>query len=404
MRINLPETFLLLKANNPADSSQADAESLKVVSALDGILEDLRKKQLPKARAITLLTPKHQFNLEKSKPEKDVSHSRYFGAIKFIERLAIEASERGQQVAVGPVGSIAVGTSNIERTVSKPTERTGSADNSEAETFIRSLVFGRSRKRGQESSVSAGEEDVVREDVAPKLVKSLSSLRLITTLSNIVEWENNTKRRLYKTVFPNGIDSYTPLPLPPPGTMSHEPNFTSSVSYSSESSAVSSMSTLPAPPDVPDSKPVKRGFFNRLTSSGTGSTPASNAAHHHPHLHPAKPDGPVDDLTVAGTAFGYGLFNLVFSLRVGFFGFKHDRKLALKALAVAAARNDTHSVFAGIALMTYHGGVLLLSRYQANESRTVAEYQELVDRVFYRFPNGALWILSKAKILQMCHI
>jgi len=32
---------------------------------------------------------------------------------------------------------------------------------------------------------------------------------------------------------------------------------------------------------------------------------------------------------------------------VGFFGFKHDRKLALKALAVAAARNDTHSVFAG---------------------------------------------------------
>lgn len=32
---------------------------------------------------------------------------------------------------------------------------------------------------------------------------------------------------------------------------------------------------------------------------------------------------------------------------MGFFGFKHDRKLALKALAVAAARNDTHSVFAG---------------------------------------------------------
>ncbi|KXN84549.1 Mitochondrial outer membrane protein IML2 [Leucoagaricus sp. SymC.cos] len=216
--------------------------------------------------------------------------------------------------------------------------------------------------------------------------------------------------RLYKTVFPNGVDSYTPSPPPPPGAISRETSFAGSVSYSSESSVASSTSTLPASPDVPDSKPVKRGFFSRLASSGTSSTPSLNVAHHRPHLHPAKPDGPVDDLIVAGTAFGYGLFNLVFSLLpkriqsvVGFFGFKHDRKLALKALAVAAARNDTHSVFAGLVLMTYHGGVLLLSGYQANESRIVAEYQELVDRVFDRFPNGALWILNKAKILRMCH-
>ncbi|KXN86986.1 Mitochondrial outer membrane protein IML2, partial [Leucoagaricus sp. SymC.cos] len=127
--------------------------------------------------------------------------------------------------------------------------------------------------------------------------------------------------RLYKTVFPNGIDSYTPLPLPPPGTMSHEPNFTSSVSYSSESSAVSSMSTLPAPPDVPDSKPVKHGFFNRLMSSGTSSTPALNAAHHHPHLHPAKPDSPVDDLTVAGTAFGACWHSLLFHTSLHYIGY-----------------------------------------------------------------------------------
>jgi len=29
---------------------------------------------------------------------------------------------------------------------------------------------------------------------------------------------------------------------------------------------------------------------------------------------------------------------------VGFFGFKHDRKLALKALAIATAHNDIHSM------------------------------------------------------------
>ena len=48
------------------------------------------------------------------------------------------------------------------------------------------------------------------------------------------------------------------------------------------------------------------------------------------------------------------LFNLVFSLLpaalrgvVGFLGFKHDRKLALKALAVSANQNDVHAVFSG---------------------------------------------------------
>ncbi|KXN92659.1 Mitochondrial outer membrane protein IML2, partial [Leucoagaricus sp. SymC.cos] len=147
--------------------------------------------------------------------------------------------------------------------------------------------------------------------------------------------------------------------------------------------------TLPVPPDVLDSRPAERGFFSWLALSSTGSTHALNTAHHRPHLHPAKSDSPVDDLIVAGTAFGYGWFNLVFSLLpkriqgvVGLFEFKRDRKFALKTLAVVAAHNDTHSVFAGLVLMTYHGSVLLLSGYQANESRIVAEYQEPVHRVF----------------------
>ncbi|KAF5347916.1 hypothetical protein D9756_010118 [Leucocoprinus leucothites] len=211
--------------------------------------------------------------------------------------------------------------------------------------------------------------------------------------------------KLFKAVFPNGVDSYLPSPPETPAAVSRQSSFNASVSYSSASSAATSTSTLPAPPETAPSP--KRGFFSRLT---TASTPALTAAHHRPHLHPAKPDGPVDDLVIAGTAFGYGLFNLIFSLLpkriqsvVGFFGFKHDRKLALKALAIAAARNDTHSVFAGLVLMTYLGVILLMSGYQANEAKIVNEYKELVDRLYDRFPHGSLWILNKAKILRMTH-
>ena len=97
---------------------------------------------------------------------------------------------------------------------------------------------------------------------------------------------------------------------------------------------------------------------------------------------------------------------------VGFFGFKHDRKLALKALSLAASKEDVHGVFAGsvnafgcrvwseflmqfalsrLVLMTYHGVVLLLSGYQANEDKLLAEYRAIVDKwgpcsvIFNRF-------------------
>ena len=35
---------------------------------------------------------------------------------------------------------------------------------------------------------------------------------------------------------------------------------------------------------------------------------------------------------------------------MGFFGYDYDRKLALQALAVSAAKSDVHSVFAGYAV------------------------------------------------------
>ena len=103
-------------------------------------------------------------------------------------------------------------------------------------------------------------------------------------------------------------------------------------------------------------------------------------------------DGPADELIVAGTAFGtvqllssclslisfhvfrlrviqsrvfsssqesavsnlisrrtIALFGLIQFCRsvVGIFGFKHDRQLALQALAASAEKSDVHSVFAG---------------------------------------------------------
>jgi len=128
-------------------------------------------------------------------------------------------------------------------------------------------------------------------------------------------WTTHHCYRLYKTVFPNGIHESPPLDLSspsskpshlaPPGGLSHKPSLAS----------ISSQSSLQP----------RRSFFSRLISSGsTSSLPiqSDNIQHH--------PDGPVEDLIEAGTAFGtsaamytgrscscevgFGLFNLVFSL------------------------------------------------------------------------------------------
>lgn len=65
---------------------------------------------------------------------------------------------------------------------------------------------------------------------------------------------------------------------------------------------------------------------------------------------------------------------------VGWLGFQHDRKLALRALAVSAEKSDVHAVFAGLSLMTYHGVVLLLSGYQADEQHILRQYRAIVDK------------------------
>ncbi|KAG2157029.1 outer membrane protein Iml2/Tetratricopeptide repeat protein 39 [Suillus clintonianus] len=191
--------------------------------------------------------------------------------------------------------------------------------------------------------------------------------------------------KLFKTVYPNGLQSYaTPATTPLPSRRGSAGSLRSSVIQSN-------------PTTVP-----KSGFFGRWFAPSTSVAAPGTITN--------PPSGPVEELVLSGTAFGYGLFNLVLSLLpakirnvVGFFGFNHDRMLALQALAVSAARSDIHSVFAGLVLMTYHGVVLLLSGYQADEAHIIKQYKAIVSRVDGRYPDGSLWILNKAKIQRMTH-
>ncbi|TFK66270.1 hypothetical protein BDN72DRAFT_844550 [Pluteus cervinus] len=193
--------------------------------------------------------------------------------------------------------------------------------------------------------------------------------------------------RLYNSVFPTGMDGYL-TPSATPGA-SRKPSVVSL-------DAVKTAKTVTT---------QRSGFFSRFTASSTSLTVTATSAPAHVE---SAPDGPVEELIISGTAFGYGLFNLVFSLLpkrvqgiVGFFGFKHDRKQALHALSVSAARNDVHAVFSSLVLMSYYSFVLLFSGYQADEQRILKQYQVIVDATSSRYPEGALWILNKAKILRM---
>ncbi|KAI0780543.1 outer membrane protein Iml2/Tetratricopeptide repeat protein 39 [Trametes elegans] len=193
--------------------------------------------------------------------------------------------------------------------------------------------------------------------------------------------------RLFKTVYPNGLQDYA--------TPAASSANSRAASIRSEVSGTSSQVAAP--------KPARSGFFSRLTGASL-TVPTT------PHAPIVAEEGSVDELVLSGAAFGFGLFNLVFSLLpakirgvVGFFGFNHDRKLALQSLAVSATKNDVHGVFAGLSLMTYHGVVLLLAGYQANEAHILKQYHAIVDKLESRYPTGSLWILNRAKILRMSY-
>ncbi|TFY71558.1 hypothetical protein EVG20_g1442 [Dentipellis fragilis] len=173
--------------------------------------------------------------------------------------------------------------------------------------------------------------------------------------------------KLYKTVYPNGIDQFaTPAasrqPSPKP-------------SISSLRSQVPSISGTTPVTSGSNANSSKSGFFWKMGQY-------------------AQPPLAICIWRVLAR------FDILWSV-VGFFGFQHDRKLALQALAVSATKTDVHAVFAGLALMSYHGVVLLLSGYQANEAHILKQYKVIVDKLEKRYPTGTLWILNRAKILRM---
>ncbi|KAI5986667.1 outer membrane protein Iml2/Tetratricopeptide repeat protein 39 [Pisolithus albus] len=188
--------------------------------------------------------------------------------------------------------------------------------------------------------------------------------------------------KLFKTLYPNGLDAYA-TPSQPTPVASRRPS-EGSLQYAKTTTATSVRTS---------------GFFSRWTGLGALATPTPILG---TITHPAY--GPVEELVLSGAAFGYGLFNLVLSLLpakirnvVGFLGYSHDRQLALKALAVSAARTDVHAVFAGLVLMTYYGVLLLASGYQADEKHIIDQYRGIVRRISRRYPKGSLWILNKVQ-------
>ncbi|KAG8972041.1 hypothetical protein FRC05_010454 [Tulasnella sp. 425] len=202
--------------------------------------------------------------------------------------------------------------------------------------------------------------------------------------------------KLYKRVFPNGLENYSG-----PSVLSVKP--------SSSSLTVNSI----APPQS------SRGLLSRLTSSApasASSTPAGSGT-----VTPAgfEPEGALEELIFFGVAFGFGLFNLVFSLLpakvkfvrlVGFFGYQSDRRLGLQALYVAATGKDIHSNFAAsvvpcyganlLTILTYEGLKLLLAGYQVNEKELIERLSRMLDSLEERFPHGSLWLLNRAKLLR----
>lgn len=141
------------------------------------------------------------------------------------------------------------------------------------------------------------------------LIPSSESAHSFTIWTEFV-YLNTSLVRLYKTVFPNGLPSSEPLSATKPlhlKSVSHQPSISS---LASAASAASAATTTVPPSHTLQPPPGGGSFFSRWMggSAAAVSTPIL------PLEQGAAEDGPVEDLIVAGTAFGFGLFNLVFSL------------------------------------------------------------------------------------------
>jgi hypothetical protein len=151
-------------ANGQRNTSQANSDTLNantliIVKSLDNVLDDFRNKKISKPRAIALFTSKLEFDTSRDEPAKEAALLECLNAVESIERLTVEAAQRGKHAEKGltePEDAIPL---NIESG-----EKTRATHNKETETFLRSFILDQSRKRGREPSVSEDEEDIVGED------------------------------------------------------------------------------------------------------------------------------------------------------------------------------------------------------------------------------------------------
>ncbi|KAG9004430.1 hypothetical protein FRB94_002374 [Tulasnella sp. JGI-2019a] len=204
--------------------------------------------------------------------------------------------------------------------------------------------------------------------------------------------------KIFKRVFPTGLEGYSHMSASP--AVSRKPS-AASLRTQNTASGVSSLAV-----SVPVSPAQRGGLLGRFALSTPSSPIVSGTTT--PTL--IEPEGHLEELIFYGAAFGFGMFNLIFSLLptkirrvVGFFGYQSDRKLAIQALNVATGGKGKYLVPCYNAMSTMFTQnllrvKLLTAGYQAKEAELIEQLDSILKDLETQYPHGSLWLLNRAKI------
>lgn len=119
--------------------------------------------------------------------------------------------------------------------------------------------------------------------------------------------------KLYKEVFPDGLDGYR---TPSVSRKGSGESLATSVATSASSTTSSTGTETASGSAGPKSKEKKStGMFGKWTGGSSLAVPVANKSRPASTISIKGEGGEaVEDMILAGTAFGFGLFNLVFSL------------------------------------------------------------------------------------------
>lgn len=193
--------------------------------------------------------------------------------------------------------------------------------------------------------------------------------------------------KLQKVVFPTGIEHKMP-----------KGHATLDVSSKAE---ISSPLTTPSTPTS--------GFFSRIIGFRSRETTAPSQSEGDEKNEQQDLDGFREEMIICGTAFGFGLFSLIVSFLppkarsiAGVFGYKSDRKMALRALSFAASAsktmNDPFAILSGLVVVFYHGYLPRSLAWQADLAVLNSDDLEIIQRLGARYPASLLWVVSEAQI------